>query len=383
MGQEIITLQFGQYANAIGSQYWAQLRETFRRAEANPEAYDSSELRAYDIALAEDGFADGQFDTDLWGKQPQLILPERRGEAQTSWSDLDTTVYNMRTPQMVTAYHPNCQTGPKFQSYFDGCERFELFEKENETIDSSLRFFTEESDSIQGFQVLADMFDGFSGFSTLYLEAIRDEYPKSPILLFSATSHPTKATSDFSAMNRALCWVETAKIGCTSIAVDPNLALASVSNLGALEGKDKFWTSSFAISVAIDAALSATRAVKSHSSIETIRQTLNSRGSTFHSELFCESGALGDEMAFIESVAYSTPLSLSSWLGSNNLSDAESSFRSVASLKTTSLPFNLFSDVSQLRRFFSRSPVLASYPDLHSLERSLLCDLTDISENYA
>lgn len=250
------------------------------------------------------------------------------------------------------------------------------------------------------------------------MEAIRDEYPKSPILLFTATSHPTQGVSDFSDLNQALGLVETAKLGCTSIALDPKLALGSVAKLKSLGAVDKFWASSYAISIAIDAALSATKAVKAYSSMEAICQTLNSRGSTFHSELFCRTGVLGDEgllkplsyspshrelqvfgsfttsrgRSFMESepcsltcrsVEYSTPLLLPFWLGSKNQLDAKGSIQSEASLRTTSLPYILFSDLSQLRHILSHPSMLANCPDLSDLKQSLFYDLTNLSQNYA
>lgn len=87
--------------------------------------------------------------------------------------------------------------------------------------------------------MFADAFDGFSGFSTRYLEAVREEYPKTPVILFSTTDNPNSAPTDLAAINRALFLAETAKLDCTTVAMHPGLALdclphARLLSVGAL-----------------------------------------------------------------------------------------------------------------------------------------------------
>ncbi|KAJ9080026.1 mtDNA inheritance, partitioning of the mitochondrial organelle [Entomophthora muscae] len=448
MGQEIVTLQFGKGSNSIGAQYWAQQRAAsllgsktrhghqefdrsrlFRGAELSEPRTLVFDLKGtYDITLTGASDGDSQFDATLWRNQPQLLLPERsQGAPGASWSDLDTTVYNPNTPHMIPAFHQNNQAGHKFQSYFDGSDVFDSFEKENETVDSSLRFFTEESDSLQGFQVFVDAFDGFSGFSARYLEVIREEYPKTPVLVFSTIADLNGTPSDFNVINRAMFLTETAKLDCATIAVHPKLALDCISHDKALSSAESQLASSAALAVAIDAALSAARATLAPSSIETIRQTINTRGSTFYSELFTSPMPLNyqsDMPAALKSMShfpsnedtqtfssftttrgcalkynlkdiaqddfahksaiYSSPFSQQPWLGSYTSRDSKAAFGCVASLQTTTAPFRLFTDMStQTKRFFYSSPAIQNCPDYADLKQTLPYELTDIAENYA
>ncbi len=51
-------------------------------------------------------------------------------------------------------------------------------------LDEHVRFFMEECDSPQGFQLFADIQDGFSGLSASLLDMFRDDYPKKSIFTF-------------------------------------------------------------------------------------------------------------------------------------------------------------------------------------------------------
>ncbi|KAH6557871.1 hypothetical protein KP509_1Z088900 [Ceratopteris richardii] len=56
-----------------------------------------------------------------------------------------------------------------------------------------VRFFVEEADHMQGLQVLVDDSNGFAAVSDEFLEAVHDEYDKSPILLFTAHPPPLRS----------------------------------------------------------------------------------------------------------------------------------------------------------------------------------------------
>ncbi|KAJ1954504.1 mtDNA inheritance, partitioning of the mitochondrial organelle, partial [Dipsacomyces acuminosporus] len=63
-----------------------------------------------------------------------------------------------------------------------------------DVLESDFRHLAEECDHIQGFQVLADAFGGFSGYGTAFIARIRDEYPKSSIMLYSISNTTAKNT---------------------------------------------------------------------------------------------------------------------------------------------------------------------------------------------
>lgn len=62
-------------------------------------------------------------------------------------------------------------------------------------MDDALRHFAEECDNLQGFQTMFDN-DTFGGFTTAFLEAIRDEFPKQTYLVFPELSGINVANID-------------------------------------------------------------------------------------------------------------------------------------------------------------------------------------------
>lgn len=51
-------------------------------------------------------------------------------------------------------------------------------------IEENLRFFIEECDHLQGFQLMTDVQDGFGGLSAGFLELLRDDFPKTTMTTF-------------------------------------------------------------------------------------------------------------------------------------------------------------------------------------------------------
>jgi len=47
------------------------------------------------------------------------------------------------------------------------------------------RYFVEDCDTLQGFHLATDMLDGFGGFSSAFLESLRDDFPKTPVVCFA------------------------------------------------------------------------------------------------------------------------------------------------------------------------------------------------------
>ena len=61
---------------------------------------------------------------------------------------------------------------------------------QEEEVESSLRFFAEASDSVLGFNVLADVFDGFAGIGVSLATLLADCYPKTRVINFAVQDHP-------------------------------------------------------------------------------------------------------------------------------------------------------------------------------------------------
>ncbi|PWN51349.1 tubulin nucleotide-binding domain-like protein [Violaceomyces palustris] len=82
-------------------------------------------------------------------------------------------------------YSEDSQDGrTRFDTIEQGYEIFKALEKEQDTMDENLRWFAEDSDLLQGFQYTANTSDAFSGLTVAYLEALIDEYPKIPHVVF-------------------------------------------------------------------------------------------------------------------------------------------------------------------------------------------------------
>lgn len=97
------------------------------------------------------------------------------------WTDFAKVQYH---PQSLYELNNSWTDINKFDNYGIGKDVLSgglLLEDMNER----LRFFIEECDHIQGIQFVVDDFGGFSAVAVEILEGIADEYPNTPVLLYS------------------------------------------------------------------------------------------------------------------------------------------------------------------------------------------------------
>jgi len=71
-----------------------------------------------------------------------------------------------------------------FESWNVGDELFNSLDKEHDLLDRDLRPFAEESDHMQGIQVIASVDDAWGGFAARYMDRIRDEYGKTAVYVW-------------------------------------------------------------------------------------------------------------------------------------------------------------------------------------------------------
>ncbi|KAE8215060.1 hypothetical protein CF327_g1595 [Tilletia walkeri] len=86
----------------------------------------------------------------------------------------------------------------RFESYEQGHRAAKLLDRDQEISDDNLRWFVEDSDSLQAFNLTTTSTDAFSGFSAHYAETVRDEYAKTDLLVWATewgTSASTESTS--------------------------------------------------------------------------------------------------------------------------------------------------------------------------------------------
>ncbi|KAF2766345.1 tubulin nucleotide-binding domain-like protein [Teratosphaeria nubilosa] len=222
---EILTLQFGQQANYLGTHYWNTQESYFTYAgqEASPVDHDISfragigadghdtytprtliydlkgafgtlrrENALYDVQSG--GGRDG--DGGGWGgatvplRLPPVTpsryqvaleqggdLPTLTTETIRFWSDYNHLFYHPRSIVQLHEYEVQSQLMP-FERWSAGEEFFGSLDREHDLLDRDLRPWLEECDQLQGMQVLTGWDDAWGGFAARYLERIADELGK-------------------------------------------------------------------------------------------------------------------------------------------------------------------------------------------------------------
>lgn len=119
------------------------------------------------------------YQIDLNKPQQQIKIKEKNynfSETVQSWSDYLYSRYHSRTINQIKSCEHN-QNENGFDCYTVGAEiwRAEYFEDD---FGNKIRQYIEECNNCQGFQILFDCTDGFSGLTMKCLEYLNDEYKK-------------------------------------------------------------------------------------------------------------------------------------------------------------------------------------------------------------
>jgi hypothetical protein len=229
---EIITLQFGQQANHLGTHYWNTQESYFTYAADNPAAAATEEPSPvnHDISfragLAPDGSdtytprtllydLKGAYGTlrrenalyeitsevdplqqNPWGRNatemrlPRIEpspyqqaldagseLPALTTETVRYWSDYNHVFYHPKSIVQLNEYEVNSSLMP-FERYATGEDLFADLDREHDLLDRDLRPFLEECDHFQGLQIFSSTDDAWGGFTAKYLERVGDELGK-------------------------------------------------------------------------------------------------------------------------------------------------------------------------------------------------------------
>lgn len=221
---EILTLQFGQQANYLGTHYWNTQESYFTYAGENesPVDHDVSfrpgigadggetytprtviydlkgafgtlrrENALYELQQQENPASDGQWSgrTDSLRLPPitpspyQVALdaglepPTLSTESVRFWSDYNRVFYHPRSIIQLTEYELNSSLMP-FEQWTTGEDLFSALDREHDLLDRDLRPFLEECDQLQGIQVFSGTDNAWGGFASKYLERINDELGK-------------------------------------------------------------------------------------------------------------------------------------------------------------------------------------------------------------
>ncbi|KIW05010.1 uncharacterized protein PV09_04167 [Verruconis gallopava] len=232
---EIVTLQFGNQSNYIGTHFW-NAQESYFTYTADEESAvdhdvhfrpgigsDGSEtftprVVIYDVkdnfgalrqvnALYEIQNEDAS-PAGVWTSDPilhhhpaipphpyQVALDAGTVPSPISapsvryWSDFNRVFYHPRSmvhlipPTSHLSSTPSSQVEPLDQ-WEVGEELFKSEDQEHDLIDRDLRLFVEECDQMQGFQILTGADDAWAAFAGRYVESIRDEYGRKSIWIW-------------------------------------------------------------------------------------------------------------------------------------------------------------------------------------------------------
>ncbi|KAF9639179.1 hypothetical protein BFW01_g10076 [Lasiodiplodia theobromae] len=242
---EIVTLQFGQQSNYLGTHFWNTQESYFTyddpektadaaAAEPSPvdhdihfrpgigaDGSDTFMPRAviYDLkgafgslrkinALYE---AEDDGDAALWpgstithrataippsayqqaldtGLQPPALTTD----TVRYWSDYSRVYYHPKSLVQLHEYELQSQLMP-FEGWGVGDELFAGLDKEHDLLDRDLRPFIEECDQLQGLQVMTSVDDAWGGFASRYVERLRDEFGKLSIWVWGLEEEEKKA----------------------------------------------------------------------------------------------------------------------------------------------------------------------------------------------
>ncbi|KAF0427634.1 tubulin nucleotide-binding domain-like protein [Gigaspora margarita] len=107
-------------------------------------------------------------------------------ETVKMWSDFNRIYYHPRSINTISNYSLGDDSMP-FDVFSYGKNAYFSQQKEEDSFEENFRFFIEECDTIQGFQVMTNIIDGFGGFTCSFIERLREEYPKTPVISFGIT----------------------------------------------------------------------------------------------------------------------------------------------------------------------------------------------------
>ncbi|KAL8773301.1 MAG: hypothetical protein Q9209_001695 [Squamulea sp. 1 TL-2023] len=225
---EIVTLQLGHRANYLATHFWNAQESYFDydtseepstidhdvhfRAGQGPRGEDTYTPRTliYDLkggfgSLRKWGglYDSGDTDTDtqqLWegGVVKQQNTPISQSAYQKAldegldeppklspqtvryWSDFTRVFYHPRSIVQINDYELGSTIVP-FEEWDSGEELFSKLDKYHDLLDRDIRLWVEECDQMQAIQIFASADDAWGGFASKYVEALRDEYGKTPL----------------------------------------------------------------------------------------------------------------------------------------------------------------------------------------------------------
>jgi hypothetical protein len=93
------------------------------------------------------------------------------------WSDYSRLYYHPKSLVQLSEFELSDTLMP-FETWETGLDLFEKMEREVDVMDRDLRPFVEQCDGMQGIQIMTGVDDAWGGWTSGWLERLRDEYGK-------------------------------------------------------------------------------------------------------------------------------------------------------------------------------------------------------------
>ncbi|XP_019478637.1 protein misato homolog 1 [Meleagris gallopavo] len=190
MAGEAVTLQLGHYAGCVGAHWWGlqvgprapPLCVVCRRGDVDNYAEPGTETEVRDGGQRPgDASADGDGSSSA-SVQDAAPAP---GSSTQLWSDYLSVQLHPRSIYVLQQYNHDGDSG-RLEAFGQG-EKLLQDVGCIEELEDRLHFYVEECDYLQGFQVLCDLHDGFSGVGAKVTELLHDEYSRKGILTWGLT----------------------------------------------------------------------------------------------------------------------------------------------------------------------------------------------------
>ncbi|KAJ4116209.1 mtDNA inheritance, partitioning of the mitochondrial organelle [Fusarium equiseti] len=197
------------------------------------------------------------------------------------WSDFSRAFFHPKSLVQLYDFELNSTTMP-FERFSMGTELFSMLDKDHEIVDRDFRPFAEECDRLQGIQVFTTIDDAWGGFTSSYLESLRDEFPKTTIWTWGLQS----PSLDISRAKRQLRLANTAhsiEQLCTQASTVVPLALPEedMSTAVSIDRRSP-WHTSALMAAAIETATLPSRLTQDSSeqtgSLDILAESLNVNG---------------------------------------------------------------------------------------------------------
>ncbi|KAL0085773.1 tubulin domain-containing protein [Phycomyces blakesleeanus] len=339
--REILTLQLGQLANFVGTHYWNAQEAYFNygndtkpdlldhdvlyRAGKTPTGIETYTPRVliYDLKdcfgslqkynrlfeseestkIAWDGGVN-TITTKTYEKNPYQQQLDRMEEDPSHtdmdvdavdkldhtvkvWSDFNRIYYHPRSMNPIVTHQAESTLTP-FDSYTAGRKAYTDNEKETSIFEDNFRFFVEECDQLQGFQIFTGVDDAMGGFTEGLLDDIRDEFPKTTVLTYGlsdTTRNPSaERARQKETLNRAFSIARLTKLSSLYVPLytptPKRMAYSSRSPYIHPKYELMYHTSAI-LSTAIETASLPYRLKKNGTSLSEMVSRLNWHGNTY------------------------------------------------------------------------------------------------------